>query len=134
MLLQQQPKLRELPQVPGRDWRHLKTPPALGQHKAFRRQPVEDFAQRRDADAVVLLPASASARPEPAEHRGDLRRHRARLRHFGVVLNVVCGALRISKEDIIKGVWPFMIAQLIVLLLMVLFPSVVTVPAKWFGC
>jgi TRAP-type transport system large permease protein len=51
----------------------------------------------------------------------------------GVVLNVVCGVSRISMEDIIKGVWPFMIAQLIVLLLMVLFPATVTVPAKWFG-
>ena len=30
----------------------------------------------------------------------------------GVVLNVVCGVSRISMEDIIKGVWPFMIAQL----------------------
>jgi TRAP-type transport system large permease protein len=30
-------------------------------------------------------------------------------------------------------VWPFMIAQLIVLLLMVLFPATVTVPAKWFA-
>ncbi|WP_283816955.1 hypothetical protein [Bradyrhizobium sp. AUGA SZCCT0283] len=28
---------------------------------------------------------------------------------------------------------PFMIAQLVVLFLMVLFPSIVTVPAKWFG-
>jgi tripartite ATP-independent transporter DctM subunit len=51
----------------------------------------------------------------------------------GVVLNVVCGVSRISMEDIIKGVWPFMIAQLIVLFLMVLFPALVTVPAKWFG-
>jgi len=51
----------------------------------------------------------------------------------GVVLNVVCGVSRISMEDIIKGVWPFMIAQLIVLLLMVLFPALVTVPAKWFA-
>jgi TRAP-type transport system large permease protein len=51
----------------------------------------------------------------------------------GVVLNVVCGVSRISMEDIIKGVWPFMIAQLVVLFLMVLFPSTVTVPAKWFG-
>lgn len=51
----------------------------------------------------------------------------------GVVLNVVCGVSRISMEDIIKGVWPFMIAQLIVLFLMVLFPSIITVPAKWFG-
>jgi tripartite ATP-independent transporter DctM subunit len=51
----------------------------------------------------------------------------------GVVLNVVCGVSRISMEDIIKGVWPFMIAQLIVLLLMILFPALVTVPAKWFS-
>ena len=51
----------------------------------------------------------------------------------GVVLNVVCGVSRISMEEIIKGVWPFMIAQLVVLFLMVLFPGLVTVPAKWFG-
>jgi tripartite ATP-independent transporter DctM subunit len=49
----------------------------------------------------------------------------------GVVLNVVCGVSRISMEEIIKGVWPFMIAQLVVLLLMVLFPQLVTGPAKW---
>ncbi|MDE5441442.1 TRAP transporter large permease subunit [Bradyrhizobium sp. CSA207] len=51
----------------------------------------------------------------------------------GVVLNVVCGVSRINMEEIIKGVWPFMIAQLVVLLLMVLFPQLVTGPAKWFG-
>jgi tripartite ATP-independent transporter DctM subunit len=51
----------------------------------------------------------------------------------GVVLNVVCGVSRISMEDIVKGVWPFMIAQLVVLFLMVLFPAIVTVPAKWLG-
>ncbi|MFK4384627.1 TRAP transporter large permease subunit [Bradyrhizobium sp. USDA 223] len=51
----------------------------------------------------------------------------------GVVLNVVCGVSRISMEDVIKGVWPFMIAQLVVLFLMVLFPQLVTGPAKWFG-
>jgi tripartite ATP-independent transporter DctM subunit len=51
----------------------------------------------------------------------------------GVVLNVVCGVAKISMEDIIKGVWPFMIAQLIVLFLLVLFPILVTGPAKWFG-
>jgi tripartite ATP-independent transporter DctM subunit len=50
----------------------------------------------------------------------------------GVVLNVVCGVSRISMEDIIKGVWPFMIAQLVVLFLLVVFPALVTVPAKWF--
>ncbi|OPY94098.1 L-dehydroascorbate transporter large permease subunit [Bradyrhizobium sacchari] len=51
----------------------------------------------------------------------------------GIVLNVVCGVSRISMEDVIKGVWPFMIAQLVVLFLMVLFPQLVTGPAKWFG-
>jgi tripartite ATP-independent transporter DctM subunit len=51
----------------------------------------------------------------------------------GVVLNVVCGVSKISMEDIIRGVWPFMIAQLIVLFLLVLFPSLVLVPAKWLG-
>ena len=51
----------------------------------------------------------------------------------GTVLNVVCGVSKISMDDIIKGVWPFMIAQLIVLAILVLFPPLVTVPAKWFG-
>ena len=51
----------------------------------------------------------------------------------GVVLNVVCGVSKISMEEIIKGVWPFMIAQLVVLFLMVLFPGLVTIPAKWFA-
>jgi len=51
----------------------------------------------------------------------------------GIVLNVVCGVSRISMEDIIKGVWPFMIAELIVLFLMVLFPQLVTIPAKWLS-
>jgi tripartite ATP-independent transporter DctM subunit len=51
----------------------------------------------------------------------------------GIVLNVVCGVSRISMEDIIKGVWPFLIAQLIVLFAMVLFPGLVTIPAKWFA-
>ena len=30
----------------------------------------------------------------------------------GTVLNVVCGVAKIKMDDIIKGVWPFMIAQL----------------------
>ena len=40
----------------------------------------------------------------------------------GTVLNVVAGVSRISMDDVIKGVWPFMLAQLIVLFLLVLFP------------
>ncbi|MFZ5693157.1 MAG: TRAP transporter large permease [Pseudomonadota bacterium] len=51
----------------------------------------------------------------------------------GVVLNVVCGVSNISMEDIIRGVWPFLLAQLCVLLMLVFFPWLVTVPAKWLG-
>ena len=48
----------------------------------------------------------------------------------GTVLNVVAGVSRISMEDLIKGVWPFLLAELVVLLLMVLFPPLVTWPAR----
>ena len=50
----------------------------------------------------------------------------------GVVLNVVAGVTRTSMEDVMKGVWPFLLAELFVLLLLILFPPLVTVPAKWF--
>jgi tripartite ATP-independent transporter DctM subunit len=51
----------------------------------------------------------------------------------GVVLNVVCGVAKVSMDEIMRGVWPFMIAQLVVLALLTLFPSLVLVPAKWLG-
>jgi TRAP-type C4-dicarboxylate transport system permease large subunit len=51
----------------------------------------------------------------------------------GTVLNVVCGVGNISMEKLIRGVWPFMIAQLVVLMLLVLFPALVTVPAAFFA-
>jgi len=35
--------------------------------------------------------------------------------------------------DLIRASWPFMWAELVILALMVLFPALVTVPAKWFG-
>jgi TRAP-type transport system large permease protein len=50
----------------------------------------------------------------------------------GTVLSVVANVSRISTEDMNKGVWPFMAAQFLVLLLLVLFPSLVTVPATFF--
>jgi TRAP-type transport system large permease protein len=50
----------------------------------------------------------------------------------GTVLNVVAGVTRISMEDLMKGVWPFMLAELIVLALLILFPALVMVPAAWF--
>ncbi|WP_062207383.1 TRAP transporter large permease subunit [Aureimonas sp. AU12] len=51
----------------------------------------------------------------------------------GTVLNVVCGVGGISMDKLIRGVLPFMLAQLIVLLLLVLFPALVTVPAAFFA-
>jgi tripartite ATP-independent transporter DctM subunit len=51
----------------------------------------------------------------------------------GTVLNVVAGVSKLSMEDVVKGVWPFMIAQLAVLFLLILFPILVTGPAKWMA-
>ncbi len=50
----------------------------------------------------------------------------------GSVLTVVRGVSRLSMDDMMKGVWPFLLAELIVLALLILFPGVVMVPAKWF--
>jgi TRAP-type transport system large permease protein len=50
----------------------------------------------------------------------------------GTVLSTVAGVGRVSMDAVTKGVWPFMVAQFVVMFLMVLFPSLVTVPARWF--
>ena len=49
----------------------------------------------------------------------------------GTVLNVVAGVSRISMDDLIKGVLPFMFAELIVLALLVAFPALVLIPTSW---
>ncbi len=51
----------------------------------------------------------------------------------GTVLNVICGVARLRMDQIVKGVWPFLLAELIVLLLLVLFPALVSAPAKWIS-
>lgn len=50
----------------------------------------------------------------------------------GTVLNVACGAGKINMERIVKSVWPFLLAEIAILLLMVLFPPLVTVPMNFF--
>nr|WP_314630767.1 TRAP transporter large permease subunit [uncultured Noviherbaspirillum sp.] len=50
----------------------------------------------------------------------------------GTVLNVVAGVSKISMDELMKGVWPFLLAQLIVLFLLVLFPPLVIAPMKFF--
>jgi tripartite ATP-independent transporter DctM subunit len=51
----------------------------------------------------------------------------------GIVLNVICGVAKIPLRDLMKGLWPFLWAELVVLLLLVLFPSLVMVPLKWLS-
>jgi tripartite ATP-independent transporter DctM subunit len=51
----------------------------------------------------------------------------------GTVLNVVAGVGRISMADVIRGVWPFMLAEFVVLALMILFPWLVIGPARFFA-
>lgn len=50
----------------------------------------------------------------------------------GTVLNVVCGVAKVRMDEVMKGIWPFLLAQLFVLFLLVLFPSLVLVPMRWF--
>lgn len=50
----------------------------------------------------------------------------------GTVLNVVAGVGKVSMDDLMKGVWPFLFAQLIVLFFLVMFPSIVIEPMKFF--
>jgi tripartite ATP-independent transporter DctM subunit len=50
----------------------------------------------------------------------------------GTVLNVVAGVGKLKMDAVTRGVVPFMIAEFALLFLFVLFPQLVTVPAKWF--
>jgi TRAP-type C4-dicarboxylate transport system permease large subunit len=50
----------------------------------------------------------------------------------GTVLNVVAGVARVNLDKVIKGVWPFLLAQMVLLFLFVLFPQLITGPAAWF--
>lgn len=50
----------------------------------------------------------------------------------GTVLSTVAGVGKISMDEVTKGVWPFMLAQFALMFLLVLFPSLVMVPARWF--
>ena len=50
----------------------------------------------------------------------------------GTTLNVICGVAKIKMDEVIVGVMPFLIAELVVLALLTLFPSLVLVPMRWF--
>jgi TRAP-type transport system large permease protein len=51
----------------------------------------------------------------------------------GTVLNVAAGVARLPLSAVVRGVWPFLAAQLVILFLLVLFPELVMVPAHWIG-
>ena len=50
----------------------------------------------------------------------------------GTVLNVVSSVARVNLDTVIKGMFPFLIAETCVMFLLVFFPQLVTVPARWF--
>ncbi len=50
----------------------------------------------------------------------------------GTTLNVICGVAKIRMDEAIVGVMPFLIAELVVLALLTIFPSLVLVPMRWF--
>ena len=49
----------------------------------------------------------------------------------GVVLNVLSGVSKVPMMDVIRGCWPFLVAETIVLFLLVLFPEIVFIPLHW---
>ena len=50
----------------------------------------------------------------------------------GTVLNVVSSIARVNLDTVIKGMFPFLVAETLVMFLLVLFPQLVLVPARWF--
>jgi tripartite ATP-independent transporter DctM subunit len=51
----------------------------------------------------------------------------------GTVLNVVASVGRLKMDEVTRGVIPFMVAEFALLFLMVFFPQIVTVPARWLS-
>jgi len=49
----------------------------------------------------------------------------------GTVLNVVAGVGRLPMHQVIKGVNPFLLTYIVILVLFVLFPQLVTAPVAW---
>ncbi len=49
----------------------------------------------------------------------------------GTILSTVAGVGKMSMDEVTRGVWPFMAAQFAVMFLLVLFPQLVMVPARW---
>ncbi|WP_264822009.1 SLC13 family permease, partial [Escherichia fergusonii] len=46
----------------------------------------------------------------------------------GTVLNVICGIGKISMDELVKGILPFLLTCVVILILLVLFPQLVLFP------
>ncbi|HSD39290.1 MAG TPA: TRAP transporter large permease subunit [Rhodocyclaceae bacterium] len=49
----------------------------------------------------------------------------------GTVLNVVSSVSRVKLDTVIKGMVPFLVAESLVMVLLIIFPQLVTIPASW---
>jgi len=50
----------------------------------------------------------------------------------GTTLNVVAGVTGTSMDDLMVGVWPFLLAELIMMFAMIFWPALIIVPMHWF--
>jgi tripartite ATP-independent transporter DctM subunit len=50
---------------------------------------------------------------------------------IGIVLNVVTGVGKVPMSRVLKGVWPFLLAECLVVVLLVIFPDLVLGPFQW---
>lgn len=46
----------------------------------------------------------------------------------GTVLNVACGVGKVDMESVIKGVWPYLAVHTAILIVLIFFPGIITVP------
>ena len=50
----------------------------------------------------------------------------------GSVLNAACGAGKVSMDELVVAIFPFLVAEIGLLALFILVPELITVPMKWF--
>ena len=51
----------------------------------------------------------------------------------GTVLYVGCSVAKLKLGEVVKGIMPFLLTELAVLLLFIMVPEFITIPAGWFG-
>ncbi len=51
----------------------------------------------------------------------------------GTVLFVGCSVSQLKMGQLVRGILPFLLANLLFLTACLVFPQIITAPAKWFG-